>query len=400
MESILKMSAKERDRLTILTQVCEGHLTVADAAELLSISERQTYRILQRFRAEGAKGLLHRLRGHPSNRGYDKTVRQRVVQLYWQDYRDYGPTLFSEKLMEHHRLQINHETVRRWLMANGGTNLQRKKRLHRKKRPRRSAIGELVQFDGSDHDWFEGRGPSCVLLHAIDDASNQSFLRFAPSEDTANALATLRAYCERYGIPRALYTDYDSVYYADKTLTDVGRAMQTLGLELIYASSPQAKGRVERGNRTHQDRLVKELRERGISTIAEANRFLAAEYLDKHNQHFAVTENLADVHRSIEGYHMDNIFCFQTERHVRNDYTISLGGQYIQLLRGTEPLPFPRHSVTVRRYLDDTVHIFWKDLELSFEILDHQPIPKPRTIVHPAATHPWRRSLIGKARYA
>jgi transposase len=283
------MSTKERNRLTILTQVCEGHFTVADAAELLSISERQTYRILQRFRAEGAKGLLHHLRGHPSNRGYDKTVRQRVVQLYWQDYRDYGPTLFSEKLMEHHRLQINHETVRRWLMANGGTNLQRKKRLHRKKRPR---------------------------------------------------------------------------------------------------------------HRTHQDRLVKELRERGISTIAEANRFLAAEYLDKHNQHFAVTENLADVHRSIEGYHMDNIFCFQTERHVRNDYTISLGGQYIQLLRGTEPLPFPRHSVTVRRYLDDTLHIFWKDLELSFEILDHQPIPKPRTIVHPAATHPWRRSLIGKARYA
>jgi len=149
------MSAKERDRLTILTQVCEGHLTVADAAEFLSISERQTYRILQRFRVEGTKGLLHRLRGHPSNRGYSETVRQRVVQLYWQDYRDYGPTLFSEKLVEHHSLQIHHETVRRWLMANGGSNVQRKKRPHRKKRLRRSAIGELVQFDGSDHDWFE-----------------------------------------------------------------------------------------------------------------------------------------------------------------------------------------------------------------------------------------------------
>jgi transposase len=400
MESILIMSAKERDRLTILSQVCEGHLTVAEAAEYLTISERQTYRILKRFRVEGTKGILHRLRGHPSNRGYGNEVREHVVKLYWQDYRDYGPTLFSEKLMEHHRLQVNHETVRRWLMANGGSNVQRKKRPHRKRRERRAAIGELVQFDGSDHDWFEGRGPCCVLLHAIDDASNRTFLQFAPSEDTTGALTTLRMYCERYGIPRALYTDHDSVYYVDNTLTDVGRAMKSLGAELLYANSPQAKGRVERGNRTHQDRLVKELREHNISTIAEANRFLITDYLDKHNQNFAMTENLADVHSSIEGYNFDNIFCFQTERQVHNDYTISLCGQYIQLVAGKEPLPPPKHSVTVRRYLDDTLHIFWKDLELSFKILDHKPVPKPRTITHPAATHPWRRSLIGKARYA
>jgi transposase len=400
MEPILMMSAKERDRLTILTQVCEAQLSVAEAAELLSISQRQTYRILKRFRVEGAKGLLHRLRGHPSNRGYNEALRQRVVKLYRQDYRDYGPTLFSEKLIEHHRLQINHETVRRWLMANGGSNVQRKKRPHRKRRERRAAIGELVQFDGSEHDWFEGRGPTCTVLHAIDDASNRTFLRFAPSEDTANALASLRMYCERYGIPRALYTDYDSVYYADKSLTDFGRAMQTLGVEIMYANSPQAKGRVERGNRTHQDRLVKELREHGISTIAEANRFLDTEYLDKHNQHFAHTENLADVHRSIEGYNFDNIFCFQTERQVHNDYTISLAGQYIQLVGGKEPLPSPRHSVTVRRYLDNSLHIFWKDYELSFEILEKKPAPKPRNVVHPATTHPWRRSWIGKARYA
>jgi transposase len=394
------MSAKERDRLTILTQVCEEQLTVAEAAEHLSISERQTYRILKRYRVEGAKGLLHRLRGHPSNRGYGKEVRERVVNLYWQDYRDYGPTLFSEKLVEHHRLQINHETVRRWLIANGGSNVQRKKRPHRKRRERRAAIGELVQFDGSEHDWFEGRGPYCTLLHAIDDASNRTFLQFTPSEDTANVLVTLRMYCERFGIPRALYTDYDSVYYADESLTDVGRAMKTLGVEIIYANSPQAKGRVERGNRTHQDRLVKELREHSIFTIAEANRFLDTEYMEKHNQHFANTKNLPDVHRSIVGYNLDNIFCFQTERQVRNDYTISLTGQYVQLLRSAEPFPPPRHSVTVRRYLDNSLHIFWKDLELSFEILDHKPEPKPRTILHPAATHPWRRSWMGKTRYA
>jgi IS30 family transposase len=164
METMLSMSAKERDRLTILTQVCEAHLIVAEAAEALSRSQRQTYRILKRFRLEGANGLLHRLRGHPSNRGYGEEVRQRVVKLYWQDYRDYGLTLFSKKLIEHHRLQINHETVRRWLMANGGNNMQRKKRAHRKRRERRTALDELVQFDGSEHDWFEDRGPSYTVL--------------------------------------------------------------------------------------------------------------------------------------------------------------------------------------------------------------------------------------------
>lgn len=399
MEPILTMSQKERDRLTVLPQVCKEQLTVREATELLSISERQTYRILKRFRSAGTKGLLHQLRGRPSNRGYPQALRKRVVHLFWHDYRDYGPTFFSEKLVEYHNISVDHETVRRWLMASGGTAVQRKKRPHRKYRTRRSAIGELVQFDGSEHDWFEGRGPRCVLLHAIDDASGRAFLRFAPSEDAANVLQTWRIYCQRFGIPRSIYIDHDSVYYADSKLTDVGRAMKTLGVEMIFANSPQAKGRVERGNRTHQDRLIKELREQNIGTIAEANRFLDTAYCDNHNRLFASTDHLVDAHRSIDGYDFDNIFCFQTERQVRNDYTISLDGHYVQLLTGKGPLPPPKHVVLVRRFLDNSLHISWKDHELRYECIHTKPRQLPRKAPNPPPSHPWRLYRLGKARF-
>lgn len=219
-------------------------------------------------------------------------------------------------LVQYHSISVDHETVRRWLMASGGTNVQRKKRPHRRKRERRSAIGELLQFDGSHHDWFEGRGPSCCLLHAIDDASGRTFLRLAPSENTHDSLSMLRKYCERYGIPRAVYTDRGSVFYAENKLTDVGRALKTLGVELIFANSPQAEGRVERGNRTHQDRLIKALRRENISTIYEANQYLDSVYIDEHNNNFSSSDSLPDIHRPVEGYDLTNIFCYQTERYV------------------------------------------------------------------------------------
>lgn len=398
MHSILTMNQQERDRLKILNEVCEGDLSVTEAAELLCLSQRQVYRLLRCYRSEGDQGLIHKLRGRPSNRGYPTQVRSHVVKLYWGQYRDYGPTLFSEMLVKYHRVAIDHETVRRWLAAAGGANVQRKKRPHRKKRQRRSALGELVQFDGSLHDWFEGRGPECCLLHAIDDASGRIFLRFVPSENTADVLATLRTYCERFGIPRALYTDYASVFYAENKLTDVGRAMKTLGVEMIFANSPQAKGRVERGNRTHQDRLVKALRRENISAIAEANRFLDQDYLADHNARFASTDALINVHRGVEGWDLNNIFCFQTERQVHNDYTVSLDGEFLQLLAGETPLPLPKQSVAVRQWLDGSLHLFWKDQELRFEVLQHKPKPKPHTAQRPSPTHPWRGMRLGKAK--
>ena len=396
MSEVLTMSHRERDHVTIIRQIHSGRMSVREAAELCKLSQRQLYRLLSRYRAEGDRGLIHRLRGHPSNRGYEKEIRTKAVTLYWQEYRDYGPTLFSEMLLEYHGLKIDHETLRRWLHASGGSAIRRKKRPHRRKRPRRAAIGEMVQFDGSPHQWFEDRGVECCLLHGIDDATGRIFMRFAPSENVADVLVFWREYCTRFGIPRSIYTDYSSALIHDGTLTDAGRALTSLGIEIILAHSPQAKGRVERGHRTHQDRLIKALRRENISVLGQANRYLDEHYLDEHNARFALPGTFADVHRDPSGLDLTNIFCFQTQRVVRNDYTITLDASYFQLLSGRSPLPPPGRRVTVRRWLDDSLHIFWEDHELNFESLAHKPKSKsfPRSI--PSPSHPWRHMIVGK----
>ena len=401
--NVLTMTQSERDQAQVLKQVCAGKLTVVEAAEMLGVSERHLYRMLRRYRSEGEAGVIHRLRGKSSNRGYPQRVKARVVELYWQpQYRDYGPTLFTEVLASEYRIRLNHETVRRWLMAAGGTNAQRKKRPHRSKRPRRTAIGDMVQFDGSDHDWFEGRGPSCTLLHIIDDATSRIFMRFAPSENTADCMRTFWAYCRTYGLPRTVYSDRGSVFFApDGIVTDFGRAMHTLGLRQIFANTPQAKGRVERGNRTHQDRLIKALRRQGISTIADANHFLATTYLKDHNTRFALpVDGLPDVHRTIDpGLKLERIFCFQTERSLRHDFTITLGATYVQILKGPYALPRPTQHLIVRRYLDDSLHIFSGSQELRYEILAAKPAPRKSMPPTPKHDHPWRIAPpIGRAK--
>lgn len=250
MEGVLTMSKKEIDRLTILKQVDAKNLSVAEASELMGISERQTYRMLNRIREEGAKGIIHRLRGRKSNRGYPEALKRKIITLYRQGYSDYGPTLYSEKLLENHKISIDHETIRKWLRENAITTSIRRKRPHRKKRERRSCYGELLQFDGSYHDWFEGRGAECCLLNCVDDATGKVYLKFAISENTQDVLQSMWDYVKQNGIPRSMYVDRASVYYAEGKLTDFGRAMKELDVEMIYAKSPQAKGRVERFNRT------------------------------------------------------------------------------------------------------------------------------------------------------
>lgn len=392
------MTHNEQERLKVFSQVDEHLLTYAEAAQLLRLSERQVYRLIKRYHSDGNTAVVHGLRGKPSNRRYSQDERENILRIYRAQFADYGPTLFAEVLLDEQKIRVHHETIRRWLLSEGIGTFERKKRPHRRKRERRSAIGELLQFDGSPHDWFEGRGPACCLLHAIDDASGRAFLRFVPSENSADVLRTLLAYVECYGIPQALYTDRGSVFYAEHNLTDVGRAMEMLGVRMIFANSPQAKGRVERGNRTHQDRLVKELRQAGISTMVEANQFLDDRYLDAHNARFACTENLADIHRSAHEYDLKNIFCFQTLRQVRNDYTITLDGQYIQLELSEVALPPPKQYVTVRRWLDDSLHIVWKTDELKFTQLPRKPKRVPALPRKPASNHPWRMKPIGRAR--
>jgi hypothetical protein len=263
-------------------------------------------------------------------------------------------------------------------------------------------MGELVQFDGSDHDWFEGRGPECTLLHLIDDATSKVFLRFAPSENTADCMRVFWNYVDRYGLPRCLYIDRGSVFWADGgRLTEFGRAMATLGVQMIFANSSQAKGRVERGNRTQQDRLIKAMRRAKISTIAGANLFLERAYTEHHNTRFALpSKGLPNVHRPVEkSCKLEQILCFQTERCLNHDFTITLQARYIQILKGPYALPRPTSYLIVRRYLDDSLHIFSGEQELRFELLPGKPPPRKRPSVMPADNHPWRlKPQINKSR--
>lgn len=396
----LTMSKKERERLAVLVRVTAMELSDEDAAVALGISLRQFYRIRKRYTADGDQGLTHRLRGRRSNRVSDVSIRRQVIALFRERYSDYGPTLFAEMLSEHHQITLAVETLRQWLLAEGLWQRRTKRRRHRRKRPRRAAIGELVQFDGSVHDWFEGRGPSCTAIVIVDDASGQVFIRFAVSENTVDCMRTMMLYIERYGIPQAIYTDGGSVYYSDSgSPTDFALAMQELGITMIRARSPQAKGRVERSNRTHQDRLIKALRRANVCSIDEANALLEASYLQEHNERFAESDGLADVHRPVERVELERIFCFRCTRSVSNDWTVRLASQYLQIQPSSAPMPPPQTRVELRRFLDDSLHVYWKRQELVVTPFEARPPARVQLPQPPKPEHPWNRhGTLGRAR--
>jgi transposase len=371
---------------------------VTAVSQQLRISARQCYRLLARYRREGEHGLIHRLRGRHSNRGYDPQERQRIVALYRERYSDYGPTLFGEKIQQDLQQTIDAETLRRWLLAAGAWQRARRGLRHRKKRPRRSAIGALVQIDGSHHHWFEDRGPACCLFVCIDDASNRTFMYFAEAETELAGLVVLSQYLERYGIPEEIYTDRKNIYGANNRPSDFARAVAVLGVRMIYAHSPQAKGRVERANRTHQDRLVKALREANICTIEQGNAFLAQGYLDEHNQRFSHPDGLVDVHRPIGTRDLRNIVCRETRRFVHNDMTFQYRGTFYQILP-TALQPLPRHTVIVRQWLDGSLHVFWREQQVPFKPCPQTPMRSVPVLPHPPESHPWRtKAPIGKAK--
>ena len=398
MSETLVMSKKERTKAHYIRLLAQGSMSITEVSEALGLSERQCYRLKAAYLDCGDAAVVHKLRGRCSNNHYPADTRDFVLGLVRRVYTDFGPTLLSEMLEEEHRMRIDSETLRRWLLAAGLWQRVSKGHRHRKRRPRRMVIGDLVQVDGSHHDWFEGRGPVCCLFVFIDDASNQALLRFAPSEDEHSALTALRCYIDRYGIPRTIYVDRHSVYFNEDRHTQFARAAAALGIEILYARSPQAKGRVERANRTHQDRLVKMLRLAGISDIESANAYLESTYLERHNARFASSDGLEDVHRDPRHLDLDNIICRQEERTVRHDMTIQVHAQFYQILRGNALRPLPRQRVTIRWWLDGTLHAFWREKELRID-----PCAKPpgtgRWTPHPPEDHPWRRKPpIGKAK--
>lgn len=375
-QETLRMSQKERDRLLVMHQVEEGAMSLLEAAERLEVCYRQMRRIAKRFLESGEAGLVHRSRDRVSNRRLDEDFRREALRLFEAHYKDYGPTLASETLGEEHGIFVHAETLRRWLHVAHLGVIRTGHRRNRKARARRACRGEMVQMDGSFHDWFEGRGNPCNLMVAVDDATGRLLCAFSEQETLASAYALLRQWIERLGVPQALYVDRRSMYVAGReptaqekragtgALTDFGRACNELGIGLILAHSPQAKGRVERMNGTLQDRLVKALRRKGIGSIAEANAFLP-KFIESFNDRFCVEPASAvDRHRKRPARSVLNeVLCRQEERTVQNDWTISYEGRAYQINDGTCR---PRQKVTVRRRHDDSMTILHEGRRVRF----------------------------------
>jgi len=374
----LRMSAKERDRMVVLEQVESRGLSLVEASERLRLSYRQTKRIWGRWRREREAGLVHRLRGTPSNRRIPEALKRTVLETYAREYGDFGPTLAAEKLEERQGVRVNRETLRRWLREAHLWIGRRRLRHHRRRRERRAHFGELVQIDGSHHAWFEERAAPCCLMVMTDDATGRMAAHFAPEETTEAAFAALRQWIGRFGVPQALYADRKSVYFVQRPATvqesrrgsgartDFSRACFRMNIEMIRAHSPQAKGRVERKNGVLQDRLVKELRLRAISDIAEANRFLAT-YCKSHNERFAVPAlSPLDRHRPApDAATLNDLLCREWERAVGRDWTVALHGQHWQIEPQPE-LPRPGARLTVRRRADGTLCLLHHGRPLRF----------------------------------
>jgi transposase len=331
MEELWTMSKKELDRAGALARVVERRLSQERAATLLGVSTRQVRRLLRAYQAQGAPGLVSKRRGKPSNRQFAHGFKERVLSLVRERYADFGPTLAQEKLREDHGVVVSAETLRKW-MAEEGLWLARKERLRvQQPRLRRARHGELIQIDGSDHEWFEDRAPRCVLLVFVDDATGKLMeLRFCRSESTFEYWTSVRRYLERYGRPVAFYSDKATVFRVNRKLdhggtgvTQFGRAMRELNIDVICANTPAAKGRVERAHLTLQDRLVKEMRLAGVSSMEDGNLFLEG-FRDRYNQRFGRSaRDSGDMHRPLLPEHrLDEIFQEHREAKVSKNLTL------------------------------------------------------------------------------
>lgn len=391
------MSRKERDRLKVMAALGERRLRQREAARRLRLSVRQVRRILARYRAQGDAGLVHRARGRPSNRRLPEKTRRRALAEVRRQYRDFGPTLAAEKLSERDGLGVSRETLRGWMMAEGLWTPRRPAREVHAWRPRREGFGELVQMDTSEHAWFEGRGEAePVLVSMIDDATGRQRKRFFPSDTTEANLETLGRWLRQHGRMLAIYADRHSIFTVNRPLTraealagrvaetQFGRALRELGIAYIPAGSPQAKGRVERSFQTDQDRLVKELRLRGIATIEAANAFLEAEYVPMLNQRFAVpAASSVDAHRPIRGYDLGAILSVQTVRTVANDYTVRHGGRRYQITRRSITGGLRGGKVIMEERLDGSMRLRFRGRYLRF---DEIPTARPTAPTPPAAS--------------
>lgn len=423
---MIEMSAGEIDKLSILQKIVDKRLKQREGARLLNLSKRQMIRLVKRFRKDGAAGLVSKQRGRASNRQYSAEFKSKTVALVRQHYPDFGPTLAMEKLLMRHDITISDETARKWMIAEGlwMPHRRRQAEVHQQ-RERRPCLGELVQIDGSPHDWFEGRANKCCLLVFIDDATSRLLhLRFEPTETTEGYFRSVQGYLRQHGAPIAFYSDRHGIFRVNRPdaikgmQTQFGRAMKTLHIEIICANSPQAKGRVEKVNRTLQDRLVKELRLMGINDIETANAFLP-EFTVDFNKRFAVEPaNATDAHRpcQLTDEALKEILCYHTTRQLSKNLELSYNNVIYQVKIKGEGYALRRAQVSVHEHFNGHVSLHYKNRNLNYttykkqkrtaaivsakdlnqtieDIIKHDG----RTKGHkPSVKHPWRQPGLPK----
>ena len=404
------MSDKELDRGEVLSRVARDEIGLGKAGELLAVSYRQAKRLWKRYREGGPAALRHGNAGRASNRAKPAADRERALAKVRERYADFGPTLAAEHLASEHGLIVDHETLRRWMREAGLWKRRRKRAEHRSRRQAKAHRGELLQLDGSHHRWLEERGEKGCLLTLVDDATGRTLSLFAAQETTWAAADLLEHWVRRHGVPRAIYADYLQVYQRQpngreqlegvEPETQFGRMCRKLGITLIGAGSPQAKGRVERNHSTHQDRLVKKMRLSGICDYEAANGYLD-EYLADHNSRFEREPAAgADLHRPLpEGLDLRRVFCLESERTVSRDLVVRYENRWLQLRVRRNQAVGPGARVTVQQWRDGSLHVGDEDGEIEFEELAVAPkkaTAKPRVkaqpaLVKPAVNHPWRQ---------
>jgi hypothetical protein len=410
-KDIIMATQEELKRLNIIHKVLDKSITQIEASGILDLTDRHIRRIADRIAEEGDKGIVHKLRGQPAhNRTLDK-VKKKALSLCNNIYKGFSPTLASEKLVERNKIKVSRELLRTWFIEEHIVYQSRKARPHRNWRERKANYGQMVQADGSHHDWFEGRGPWCVLMGQIDDATSIVSAEFHDYEGTLPFMASFKSYINAKGIPLSVYIDRHSTYKSNgkrsiedelenrEPLTQVGRALEELGVDVIFAHSAQAKGRIERLFRTFQDRLVKEMRLRNIKSIEEANRFLK-EYLPVYNKRFSVpAAKGADLHRVLpKNIDLDRILCIKTVRTLKNDFTVAFNSKLYQIEDNIKA-----GKVVVEERIDGSMIIARKNKVLKYKEIISRPRKvekklrytfKIKTIYRPPEDHPWKRFKI------
>ena len=386
---MLSLTMREAQRYKVISEVNEGYLKAREASEILGLSERQIYRLKARVQKEGPGGVIHKSKGKKSPRWLTEKIRDRIDHLYKTKYRGFNLTHMTEYLNSEERIRVSRESVRQILLGKGSYSKKKSYPKHRQWREPSAREGQMVQFDTSDHDWLEGRGPKLYLIGGVDDATSKMLgAKFELVDGVRENMGVFKDIVQRKGVPLSVYVDLNSNFKTtrhggmeyqlkgDYPSTQFTRALEELGIRMIYAYSPQAKGRIERKFGVFQDRLCSELRLHNISTLEEANRYLVEEFIPKHNRMFShpAKESGSAYGLLPEGLKLKEIFCLKEERAVAGDNTISYNGKLFQILPDEYRLSYVKAKVEVHKYLDGSVNIFYQGKKLK-----HKPILKERT---------------------